>query len=85
MTDDTKPHVHEPAGPGEYCTGCFDQGAVWARHEERARIKRIVEDALECDDPDDPCDPHADPCCGPCNWRPAILAAIEGASDDYYD
>jgi hypothetical protein len=38
-----EPHVHEPAGPGEYCTGCFDQGAVWALHEERARIIAIIE------------------------------------------
>ena len=38
-----EPHVHEPAGPGEYCTGCFDQGAVWAEHEERARIIAIIE------------------------------------------
>lgn len=37
------PHVHEPAGPGEYCTACFDQGAVWAKHEERARVRRIIE------------------------------------------
>jgi hypothetical protein len=37
------PHVHEPSGPGEYCTGCFDQGAVWAKHEERARIIAIIE------------------------------------------
>jgi hypothetical protein len=38
-----EPHVHEPAGPGEYCTGCFDQGAVWAEFEERARIIAIIE------------------------------------------
>ena len=41
----TDPHVHEPAGPGEYCTGCFDQGAVWAKFEERARIIAIIEAA----------------------------------------
>jgi hypothetical protein len=40
----SEPHVHEPAGPGEYCTGCFDQGAVWALHEERARIIAIIEE-----------------------------------------
>lgn len=39
------PHVHEPAGPGEYCMGCFDQGAVWAKHEERARVRRIIKDS----------------------------------------
>jgi len=39
----TDPHVHEPAGPGEYCTRCFDQGAVWAKFEERARIIAIIE------------------------------------------
>jgi hypothetical protein len=37
------PHVHEPAGPGEYCTGCFDQGVVWSKYEERARIRQIIE------------------------------------------
>lgn len=37
------PHVHEPAGPGEYCDGCFDQGAVWAEHEERSRVRQIIE------------------------------------------
>ena len=44
VVEPQQPHVHEPAGPGEYCTGCFDQGAVWAEHEERARIIAIIED-----------------------------------------
>lgn len=49
---------------------------------ERARIVAIIVDALECDEPNHPCEPHADPCCGPCNWRPVILAMIDGGPTD---
>lgn len=71
---------HGAAAPGSHrgCV-CHDHHVTM---DERARIVAIIEDALECDDPDNPCEPHADPCCGPCNWRPVILAAIEGAQTD---
>jgi hypothetical protein len=75
------PHVHHPEGPGEYCTGCFDQGAAWATHEERARIRREVEaipvpegyrqDGIDAVDPGDVR-----------HYASRVLAAIDGGQAD---
>lgn len=82
-----EPRVHEPAGPGEYCTGCFDQGAVWAKHEERARIRQFIEEAAASLKA--LTRPYRDPDGQECAVEVAhliadgLLAALdEGASDD---
>lgn len=43
---DATPHVHYPEGPGEYCAGCFEQGEVWAKYEERGRVLELIDDAM---------------------------------------
>ena len=45
VASSSEPHIHEPEGPGEYCTGCFEQGVAWSKYEERARIIGIIEDS----------------------------------------
>lgn len=76
-------HVHEPAGPGEYCIGCFDQGAVWAEHEERARVRQII--ATYQDKPC-PAQGHDERWCARCSTVEDVLddllAALNEGTDD---